>query len=125
MTRLHPTRSGVENMPMENRHDPAGLASDAVREVHWTVKSERHNWSIQQRKQPAVAAARLSAGLTQSVQPWTSVNDCTALLSSPGQRPAAEMHGPAISGRSACQPEHQGACWRANHLSAQEQYSSR
>jgi hypothetical protein len=94
---IGPRPFGVETTSLESHRDPAGLAPGTVREVHWTVESERHNWSIQNRKKPALVAGGLSAELTQSVQPGTSVNNCTDVGPSASSKSAhvvADIGGP-------------------------------
>lgn len=70
-----PRPYGVETEAMEPSYDRKNRT--AMRLVHWLVQSTRHEWTIVSRNKAVVAGGLAAAERTQSVPPWTRVNNCT------------------------------------------------
>ena len=72
-----PRAFGVETEALENAQDLIGASGPTTRLVHWVIESERHAWVIISRnKRKPPVESKFSEG-TESIQPWTSVNNCT------------------------------------------------
>ncbi len=78
-----PRPYGVETTSIELYASPDAQQTITSRVVYWIAKSARHTWEILFSKKPGTGRDVFSER-TQSAQPWTSVNNCTA-TSTPSQ----------------------------------------
>lgn len=91
-----PRAYGIETTSIERYQELGSFGEWKERTIHWIVESDRHEWTIQRGQALAPSSGRSAAERSETLEPWTCVNNCTDSVDQPIGRDAPAFNSEAV-----------------------------